>query len=79
MNVVNLPLHRITFPEPTGIGDVATSVAKARISESIDSEGSLQIGCSVEARNTYAESKEGAGEASSAVTEDEGAPQEKGK
>lgn len=49
MNVVNLPLHRITFLEPTGVGDVATSAAKARISESIDLERSLQIGCSVEA------------------------------
>lgn len=47
--------------------------------QSIDSETSLQIGCSVEAGDTYVESKEGAGEASSAVTEDEGAPQEKGK
>jgi hypothetical protein len=79
MNVVNLPMHRITFPEPTGVGDIAISAAKARISESIDSERSLQIGCSVEARNTYVESKEGAGEASSAVTEDEEAPQEEGK
>lgn len=55
--MVNLPLHRIAFPEPTGVGDVATSAAKARISESIDSERSLQIDCSVEARNTYVESK----------------------
>jgi hypothetical protein len=57
MNVVNLPLHRITFPEPIGVGDVVTSAVKARISESIDLEGSLQMGCSVEARNTYVESK----------------------
>ena len=56
-----------TFPELIGVGDVATSAAKARISESIDSEISLQIGCSVEAGNTYVESKEGAGEASRAV------------
>ena len=68
-----------TFPELTGVGDVATSAAKARISESIDSGRSLQIGCSVEAGDTYMESKEGAGEAPSAVTEDEGAPQGKGK
>jgi hypothetical protein len=56
------------LPELVGVGDVATSAVKARISESIDSEISLQTGCLVEAGNTYVESKEGAREASPAVT-----------